>query len=49
MMFAVQRFIFENTPHPAWAALLSGFGVMLFGKMYITSAGEAYLTGEKHA
>jgi hypothetical protein len=47
-MFEVQCFIFENTPDPMWAALLSGFGVFIGVTMFLTPAGERYLE-ESHA
>lgn len=43
-MIDLQRFIFETCPlGPEWSALLSGYGMFLFGEIYITPTGEAYL------
>jgi hypothetical protein len=44
-MFALQALTYEALAFlgPVWSAVCAGLAVMIFGELYITPAGQAYL------
>ncbi|MGC0389236.1 hypothetical protein [Bradyrhizobium sp. USDA 241] len=44
-MLAIQAATYEALRFlsPVWSAVCSGFAIMIYGELYITPAGQAYL------